>query len=356
MKTKCALVTIVTAALFLFTAGCGKKQLDTGTPVTLLNVSYDPTRELYREYNARFSQSWLAQTGQTVTIEMSHGGSGKQARSVIDGLEADVVTLATASDINAIAANSGLLPVTWQSQRPHNSAPYYSTMVFIVREGNPKHIRDWGDLVREDVSVITPNPKTSGAARWSYLAAWAWAMHNTPDSSLATDLSPSQYSHVRAWMADLYANVPVLDSGARGASNTFTQNQLGDVLINWENEAFLMNEEMADQGFEIVVPSISILAEPPVALLPVNAKKHGTETVANAYLDSLYTWTTQKMVGQFHYRPRNQEAFALYTDKFPELNLVTVDDFGGWGKAQAEHFNDGGVFDDIMRTVRESRR
>jgi sulfate transport system substrate-binding protein len=306
----------------------------------LLNVSYDPTRELYEDYDRAFATHWKAQTGETVTIRASHGGSGAQARAVIDGLEADVVTLALAWDIDAIAARAKLLPADWQQRLPDNSAPYTSTIVLLVRKENPKNIRDWGDLVRPGVKVITPNPKTSGGARWNYLAAWGYALRR-PGGDAAK---------ARAFVSALYRNVPILDSGARGATITFTQRRQGDVLIAWENEAFLALHEFGQDQFEIVVPSLSILAEPPVAVIDKNADKHGNRAVAEAYLKYLYTPQGQEIVARHYYRPRDPAVAARYAKTFPQLPLFTIDQvFGGWKAAQAEHFADGGMFDQIYK-------
>ena len=306
--------------------------------VTLLNVSYDPTRELYEDYNAAFARYWKAKTGQSVRVEQSHGGSGKQARSVIEGLPADVVTLALAGDIDAIAATGRLLPLNWQSRLPDDSAPYTSTIVFLVRKGNPKGIRDWGDLVRPGVSVVTPNPKTSGGARWNYLAAWAWALHQQGGSDATA----------RAYLMRLFKNVPVLDTGARGATTTFAQRGIGDVLIAWENEAFLARKEIGADKVEIVVPSVSILAEPTVALVDRVADKRGTRAVATAYLQYLYSPEGQDIIARNFYRPRDPQVAAKYAQRFPKLTLVTIADFGGWTRAAKTHFADGGVFDQIM--------
>ncbi|PND20225.1 sulfate transporter subunit [Ensifer sp. MMN_5] len=307
---------------------------------TILNVSYDPTRELYKEFNAAFAEKWQADTGETVTIQTSHGGSGKQARSVIDGLEADVVTLALEADIDAIAKESGKIPADWKSRFDNNSAPYTSTIVFLVRKGNPKGIKDWGDLVREDVQVITPNPKTSGGARWNFLAAWAWARAaNNGDDAKAQE-----------YVAQLFKHVPVLDTGARGATTTFVQRGLGDVLLAWENEAYLSLEELGPDNFDIVTPSISIKAEPPVALVDGNVDSKGTRKVAEAYLDYLYSDVGQKIAAKHYYRPFKPElADPKDTARFTELKLVTIDDFGGWKEAQPKFFGDGGVFDQIYR-------
>jgi sulfate/thiosulfate-binding protein len=305
--------------------------------VELLNVSYDPTRELYKAVNAAFAEQWKAKTGDTVTIKQSHGGSGKQARAVIDGLEADVVTLALAADIDAIADKAKTIPANWQTRLGHNSSPYTSTIVLLVRKGNPKKIKDWDDLIKPGVSVITPNPKTSGGARWNHLAAYAYALKkNGGDEAKA-----------KAFMAALYKNVPVLDSGARGATTTFVQRGIGDVLIAWENEAFLSIDEFGNDKFEIIAPSLSILAEPPVSIVDKVAAKHGTTKVAEAYLNFLYTPAAQEIIAKNYYRPIDETVAAKYADKFPKLELVTIKDFGGWTKAQATHFADGGLFDQI---------
>ena len=312
----------------------------TPKPVTLLNVSYDPTRELYEEYNKAFAGYWKGKSGQDVTIRQSHGGSGKQARSVIDGLGADVVTLALAYDIDQIADKGGLLPANWQSRLPDNSSPYTSTIVLLVRKGNPKGIKDWADLAKPGVSVITPNPKTSGGARWNYLAAWAWALRQPGGN----DASAKEF------VARLYNNVPVLDAGARGSTTTFVERGIGDVLIAWENEALLAIKELGPGKFEIVAPSLSILAEPPVAVVDKVAGKHGTKEVAQAYLQYLYTDAAQEIVAKNFYRPRNRAVAAKYATQFPPMNLVTVNDvFGGWKKAQEIHFADGASFDQIYQ-------
>jgi sulfate/thiosulfate-binding protein len=312
-------------------------------PATLLNVSYDPTRELYEDFNQQFAAYWKGKTGQGVTIRQSHGGSGKQARSVIDGLEADVVTLALAYDIDQIAEKGGTLPANWQTRLPNNSSPYTSTIVLLVRKGNPKGIRDWGDLAKPGVSVITPNPKTSGGARWNYLAAWAWAL-GRPGGNDAT---------AKAFVSKLYKNVPVLDAGARGSTTTFVERGIGDVLIAWENEALLAIKELGPGKFEVVAPSVSILAEPPVALVDKIAGKHGTRQVAQAYLEYLYTETGQEIAARHFYRPRLASVAAKYQNQFPKLALVTVDEvFGGWKKAHATHFADGALFDQIYQPGR----
>ncbi|HEX4138510.1 MAG TPA: sulfate ABC transporter substrate-binding protein [Bryobacteraceae bacterium] len=307
-------------------------------PVKLLNVSYDPTRELYRQINAAFAKQWKAKTGVDVEIDQSHDGSGKQARAVIDGLQADVVTLGLAYDIDVISEKANLLAKNWQTRLPNNSAPYTSTIVFLVRKGNPKHIRDWDDLVKPGVAVITPNPKSSGGARWSYLAAWGYALkHNGNDENKA-----------REFVAKLYKNVPVLDSGARGSTTTFAQRGIGDVLLSWENEAYLALNELGKDKVEVVTPSISILAEPPVSVVDKITAKHGTTEVAKAYLQFLYSEQGQEIVARNYYRPRLASVAAKYSSQFPKLGLFTIDElFGGWQKAQKKHFDDGGVFDRI---------
>jgi sulfate/thiosulfate-binding protein len=307
---------------------------------SLLNVSYDPTRELYQDFNAAFAAHWKTQTGAAVSIKQSHGGSGKQARAVIDGLEADVVTLALAYDIDALSERAKLIPPNWQSRLPNNSTPYTSTIVFLVRKGNPKGIKDWDDLVRPGVSVITPNPKTSGGARWNYLAAWGYALkHHGNDQAQARD-----------FVARLYKNVPVLDSGARGSTTTFVERSIGDVLIAWENEAFLAVKELGPDKLEIVAPSVSILAEPPVTLVDKVVDRHGTRKVAQAYLEYLYSQEGQTIAAKHYYRPRLEAIAAKYASQFPKIGLFTVDQvFGGWQKAQTTHFNDGGVFDQIYQ-------
>ncbi len=305
--------------------------------VRILNVSYDPTRELYAEYNQMFSKYWESKSGNKVKINQSHAGSGKQARSVIDGLEADIVTLALAYDIDIIASK-GLISRDWAKSLPNNSTPYTSTIVFVVRKGNPKNIKDWDDLVKPKVSVITPNPKTSGGARWNYLAAWAFA-----EKKFKNDRAK-----VESFIKTRYKNVPVLDSGARGSSTTFAKNELGDVLLAWENESFLILEEFGKDKFEVVIPSMSILAEPPVALVEGYAEKHGTMEVSQAYLKSLYSEPAQEIIAKHGYRPRNEKILKKYENKFPKIELVTIDhDFGGWIKAQKDHFADGASFDQI---------
>ncbi|HEX4895909.1 MAG TPA: sulfate ABC transporter substrate-binding protein [Solimonas sp.] len=307
--------------------------------VNLLNVSYDPTRELYKDVNAQFAEQWKAKTGDTVTIQQSHGGSGKQARSVIDGLAADVVTLALASDIDAIADRAKLLPADWQKRLPNNASPYTSTIVFLVRKGNPKKIKDWDDLVKPGVGVITPNPKTSGGARWNYLAAYGYALKKFGNDD----------AKARDFLKALFKNAPVLDTGARGSTTTFVQRGIGDVLLAWENEAFLSLEEFGTGKFEIVAPSVSILAEPPVAIVDKVVNKKGTRKVAEAYLQFLYSEQGQELIGKHHYRPSNPTVAAKYAAKYPKLQLVTIADFGGWAKAQPTHFGDGGVFDQIFQ-------
>ena len=311
-------------------------------PVELLNVSYDPTRELYRDYDALFARDWKKRTGQTVRVRQSHGGSGKQARAVIDGLDADVVTLALAYDIDEIAARGKLLPANWQARLPNNSTPYYSTIVFLVRKGNPKRIRDWSDLVRPDVKVITPNPKTSGGARWNYLAAWGWAREKLGGDAQARD-----------FVTKLYRNVPILDSGARAATTTFAQRGQGDVLITWENEGFLAQQAFGRGQFEVVTPSISIRAEPPVAVVDAVASRKGTAKVAEAYLRGLYSPAGQAIVAKHGYRPVSAQALARAGKRFPQIRMLTVDgDFGGWAKAQSTHFANGGEFDRIFAAAK----
>jgi sulfate/thiosulfate-binding protein len=311
----------------------------TANTVELLNVSYDPTRELYVDFNKAFAAHWKAKTGDDVIVKQSHGGSGKQARAVIDGLPADVVTLALAADVDALYNVAKFIPQDWQKRLPDNSTPYTSTIVFLVRKGNPKGIKDWDDIVKPGISIVTPNPKTSGGARWNYLAAWAYAKHKQGGDEAA-----------KAFVAALYRNVPVLDSGARGATTTFVQRGIGDVLLAWENEAFLARKEFGSDKFEIIVPSLSILAEPPVAWVDKVVRKKGTEEVAKAYLEYLYSDEGQEIAGRNFYRPRNPAIAAKYANVFPQLQLVTIDrDFGGWTIAQKTHFADGGVFDQIYQ-------
>jgi sulfate/thiosulfate transport system substrate-binding protein len=324
------------SALAAMLLGCGRGESHSGQ---LLNVSYDPTRELYVEFNEAFAKDWEKKSGDKPVINQSHGGSGKQARSVIDGLEADVVTLALAYDIDAIAG-AGLIQSDWQARLGSHSAPYTSTIVFVVRKGNPKKIADWDDLVKEGVAVITPNPKTSGGARWNYLAAWGYALKkNGGDEAKA-----------REFVTSLFKNVPVLDSGARGSTTTFAERNVGDVLVAWENEAFLLQKELGPDKFEIVVPSMSILAEPPVAVVDKNVDKHGTRALAEAYLGYLYTDEGQEIAVKHHFRPRNEAVAAKHAGNFPKITLFTVEDeLGGWSKSQKAHFDDGGVFDQIYQ-------
>ncbi|MCL4202974.1 MAG: sulfate ABC transporter substrate-binding protein [Pirellulaceae bacterium] len=327
----------------------------TGGEVSILNVSYDPTRELYQDFNRAFAEHWKKTTGQTVTVTQSHGGAGKQARAVIDGLQADVVTLALAYDIDAIAERTEMLPSDWQQRLPHRSCPYTSTIVLLVRKGNPKGIRDWGDLVRPDVEVITPNPKTSGGARWNYLAAWTYALkRELGDLSKRNDPAKTEEvaaaeAKARQFVSEVYRRVPVLDPAARGATNTFVQRNLGDVLLAWENEAFLAIQELGPDKFDIVVPSVSILAEPPVTVVDKWVDRHGTREVAEAYLEFLYSPVGQQLAAKHFFRPVHSEHVpANDLERFPEVELTTVDAaFGGWQKAQQTHFADGGVFDQI---------
>lgn len=333
---------LATAGFLALLTGCAAGEINqangkAGNAVQLLNVSYDPTRELYQEVNDNFAEYWKGKTGQSLSVKQSHGGSGKQSRSVIDGLEADVVTLALAYDIDAIAER-GLIPQDWQKRLPENSSPYTSTIVFLVRKGNPQNIKDWDDLIRPGISIITPNPKTSGGARWNYLAAWGYALKkNNGDEAKAKE-----------FIGKLYKAVPVLDSGARGSTTTFVERGLGDVLIAWENEAYLAVNELGKDKFEIVYPSVSILAEPPVTVVDKNVDKHGTREVANEYLKFLYTEKGQEISAKNYFRPRNQTVLAKYQNQFPKLEMFTIDELaGGWAKAQKTHFADGGVFDQI---------
>lgn len=336
------IVSLLLTGGLLATVGC-KPSGETAGPATgggarieLLNVSYDPTREFYSDFNQAFAAHWFQQTGDQVIVRQSHGGSSRQARSVIDGLAADVVTLALAADVDAIAER-GLLPRDWQSKLPANSAPYQSTLAFLVRKGNPKNIRNWEDLVRPGVAVITPNPKTSGVARWNYLAAWGWALKEFGGDE----------ARARDYVTRLFRNVPVLDTGARGASTTFIERGIGDVLINWENELLLARQERGD-AFEIIVPSISILAEPTVALVDRNVDRKGTRAVAQAYLEFLYSPTGQDLAGRHFYRPSDPAVLARFAHQYPKLTLFTIDDvFGGWTAATEKHFRDGGIFDQI---------
>jgi len=326
-------------SILLLAAALGAAAASPAKTIELLNVSYDPTRELYVDYNAAFAAYWKARTGDDVVVKQSHGGSGAQARAVIDGLQADIVTLALAADIDSIHAHGDLLPADWQSKLPQNSTPYTSTIVLLVRKGNPKHIRDWDDLIRPDVAVIAPNPKTSGGARWAYLAAWGYAERKYGSKDRA-----------REFIAAVYRNVQVLDAGARGSTITFAQKELGDVLLAWESEAFLAQREFGAGKFETVVPSSSILAEPPVAVVEKVAGRRGTAAVARAYLEFLYSDAGQHIAARNHYRPRNAAIAARYAGVFPKLELFTIDQvFGGWAQAQQTHFADGGVFDQIYQ-------
>ncbi|MDQ0206103.1 sulfate ABC transporter substrate-binding protein [Alkalicoccobacillus murimartini] len=337
-KTMIGLTSLAAAIGALSACGSGDETAgEAGEPVEILNVSYDPTRELYDDFNQVFADHWQEETGQTVTFNQSHGGSGSQARSVIDGLDADVVTLALAYDIDVLHESRDLIPEDWQSRLPDNSTPYTSTITFLVREGNPKNITDWDDLIRDDIEVVTPNPKTSGGARWNYLAGWAWALEE-----YGTEEAAQEY------IGDLYQNVSVLDSGARGSTTSFVERGIGDVLLAWENEAILSTEELGEDQFDIVAPSISILTEPPVAVVDENVDRKGTREVAEAYLEYLYTDEGQRVAAEHYYRPRNEEVLEEYKDYFPEINLFTIDDvFGGWQVAQEKHFSDGGIFDQI---------
>ena len=327
------IATALAAGLFVGTA----KAAD---PVEILNVSYDPTREFYEDYNKLFAAHWLKEKGQALNITQSHGGSGKQARSVIDGLKADVVTLALAYDIDVIAEKGKLLPTDWQAKLPNNSTPYDSTIVFLVRKGNPKHIKDWDDLTRDGIQVVTPNPKTSGAARWSYLAAWGYAKAKFGGDE----------AKVKEFVGKLYKNVPVLDTGARGSTTTFAQRGIGDVLVSWENEAYLASNELGKGQFDIVIPSLSILAEPPVAVVEKNTARKGTTEVAKAYLEYLYSPEAQELAAKYYYRPTDKAILAKHAKTFPALKLTTIADFGGWKTAQKTHFDDGGTFDQIYNS------
>ncbi len=325
--------------ILLATLGLGPAAL-LARDITLLNVSYDPTRELYEDFNKAFAKHWESKTGDKVSIKQSHGGSGKQARGVIDGLQADVVTLALAYDVDALAEKGRLIPKDWQKRLPNNSAPYTSTIVFLVRKGNPKGIKDWNDLIKPGIAVITPNPKTSGGARWNYLAAYGYELKRTGDAAKARD-----------FLKALFKNVPVLDTGARGATTTFVQRGIGDVLIAWENEAILAIKELGKGEFELVAPSISILAEPPVTVVDRVVKKRGTEAVAKAYLEYLYTEAGQEIAAKHYYRPRMESVAAKHASSFPTIKLLTIDgDFGGWSAAQAAHFSEGGAFDQIYQS------
>ncbi|HWR54591.1 MAG TPA: sulfate ABC transporter substrate-binding protein [Bryobacteraceae bacterium] len=323
----------------ILTIGTGEIRGADGV-VKLLNASYDPTREFYQSFNAAFKKHWKAKTGVDVVVNQSHGGSGKQARAVIDGLQADLVTLALAYDIDAISERSGRLPKNWQSRLPHNSAPYTSTIVFLVRKGNPKGVKDWNDLIRPGISIITPNPKTSGGARWNYLAAWGYALKQSGNNE----------RKAKDFVTRLFRNVPVLDSGARGSTTTFVQRSIGDVLLAWENEAFMAINEFGKDKFDLVIPSVSILAEPSVSLVDKVSERHNTTAVAKAYLEYLYSVEGQEIAAKNHYRPRLKEVASKYAGRFPRITLFTIDEvFGGWQKAQQKHFNDGGVFDQIYQ-------
>jgi sulfate/thiosulfate-binding protein len=356
MKSWTPLITGILALLTIVFIGCGQRSKQ-GTTVELLNVSYDPTRELYIEYNATFSEYWKQKTGQNVKVKTSNAGSGKQARAVIDGLGADVVTLALAYDIDAINQKANLLPENWQSRLPNNSAPYTSTIVFLVRRGNPKGIKDWDDLVRPGVEVITPNPKTSGGARWNYLAAWGYVLKRElgdfaklkdPQAKAEVDIAQAK---AQEFVKELFRHVPVLDTGARDSTTTFVKREMGDVLLAWENEAFLSINELGPDKVETVYPPLSILAEPPVSLVDVVADKHGTRKVAEAYLEYLYSPVGQRLAAKHYYRPRNDEGVPEeYMKRFPQVELFSIEEvFGGWKKAQAEHFNEGGTFDQITK-------
>ncbi len=339
MTLKGLLAYLLTTAVLL-----GLAQSASAKEVTLLNVSYDPTRELYQDFNASFAAYWKEKTGDDVTVRQSHGGSGKQARAVIDGLQADVVTLALAYDIDMISRNSALIAADWQKKLSNNSAPYTSTIVFLVRKGNPKAIKDWDDLVKPGISVITPNPKTSGGARWNYLAAWGYAVTTYKGDPAGVR------SYATDFVTRLFRNVPVLDSGARGSMTTFAQRGIGDVMLAWENEAYLAVNELGKDKFEIVVPSISILAEPCVTVVDKVAQKKGSTAIAAAYLEYLYTEEGQEIAARHYYRPRSASVAEKYADKFAKVKLLTVDTlFGGWQKAQETHFDDGGIFDRIYQ-------
>jgi len=332
--------TLLAIALLSVAFGASAPISATAKDISLLNVSYDPTRELYQDFNEAFSKYWLAKTGDKVTVKASHGGSGKQARAIIDGLDADVATLALAYDVDQLQEKGKLIPKDWQKRLPHNSSPYTSTIVLLVRKGNPKNIKDWDDLVRPGVSVITPNPKTSGGARWNYLAAWAYAQKKDGGDEAKT----------KEFVGKLFKNVPVLDTGARGSTTTFVERGIGDVLLAWENEAFLAQKELGVGKFEIVVPSLSILAEPPVTVVDKFAKKHGTEAVSKAYLEYLYTEEGQEIAAKNYYRPTLASVAKKYESQFQKVNFVKIDDdFGGWQVAQKKHFSDGGTFDQIYQ-------
>ncbi len=333
------LASLTRRGLFVLSATAALAAPAWGRDIALLNVSYDPTRELYVEFNKAFATHWKAKTGDTVTVKQSHGGSGKQARSVIDGLDADVVTLALAYDVDELNTKAKLIPANWQTRLKDNASPYTSTIVFLVRKGNPKGVKDWDDLVKPGISVVTPNPKTSGGARWNYLAAWGYALKKNGNDAAKAE----------KFVADLFKNVPVLDSGARGSTITFTERGIGDVFLSWENEAFLAVKELGPDKFDIVVPSLSILAEPPVSVVDKNVDRKGTRAVAQAYLEYLYTPEGQEIAAKHYYRPRDAKVAAKYASAFPKVQLFTIDEvFGGWTKAQTTHFNDGGVFDRIF--------
>ncbi|UCZ57471.1 sulfate ABC transporter substrate-binding protein [Desulfurispirillum indicum] len=333
------------SGLIIFIAILGASPVQAQS-LSILNVSYDPTREFYREYNQHFIDLWQKQTGQRINVRQSHGGSGSQAQAVINGLDADVVTLALAYDVDALRQRGNLIPQNWQERLPGNSSPYTSTIVLLVRAGNPKNIQGWDDLIRDDVQVITPNPKTSGGARWNYLAAWGFAEKKYGSQEKA-----------REFMEKLFANVPVLDPAARGATNTFVQRRIGDVFIAWENEAFLSVEQLGRGQYEIIVPSVSILAEPPVTVVDRNVDRKGTRTVAEAYLKELYSDEAQRLAGKHSYRPSNTKIAAEFADRFPAVNFFTIDEmFNGWQNAQETHFSDGGIFDEIQEKIARNRR
>ncbi|MBC7785985.1 MAG: sulfate ABC transporter substrate-binding protein [Methylophilaceae bacterium] len=333
MKTKLISISLLLAGLVI-----GVPTLASAADITLLNVSYDPTRELYQDYNVEFSKYWKAKTGDNVTVKASHGGSGKQARGIIDGLDADVATLALAYDVDQLYDKAKLIPKDWQKRLPHNSSPYTSTIVLLVRKGNPKHIKDWDDLIKPGISVITPNPKTSGGARWNYLAAWAFAQKKYGNDEAKT----------KEFVGKIYKNVPVLDTGARGSTTTFVERGIGDVLLAWENEAYLAQRELGPDKFEIVAPSLSILAEPTVTVVDKVVDKRKTRVVAEAYLSHLYSEEGQEIAAKNYYRPTLESVAKKYAKQFPNINLVNIDDaFGGWTKAQKVHFSDGGTFDQI---------
>jgi sulfate transport system substrate-binding protein len=351
------------AAVVLAACGSGGEQGGADGALQILNVSYDPTRELYREFNEQFVAKYLADTGQRVAVQMSHGGSGSQARAVIDGLNADVVTLALAWDIDNIQSVSRRLPASWQERLPHNSSPYTSTIVFLVRKGNPKGIRDWPDLLGDDIQIITPNPKTSGGARWNYLAAWGFALERALGgsldglASLPADRLAAAQAEAEKFVGDLYRRVPVQDTGARAATNTFVQRGIGDVLLAWENEALLAGKEMGPDAFDIVRPSVSVLAEPPVALIDSVVDRKGTRAVAEAYIDYLYAPEGQDIVARNFFRPTDTAVAARYAEQFPQMRLFTVDAvFGGWARAQADHFADGGIYDRLFQAASSAPR